>query len=80
MFMGPILPLFLTDRPELIAPDLNKLYQAAERGFIRGDGNAILQTLGEKPGEPDRLVFIAEGKAAKESFKIISKLMDTWDS
>lgn len=38
-----------------------------------------MQTLGDKPGEPDRLVFIAEGKAAKESFKIISKLMDTWD-
>lgn len=78
--IGPVLPVFLTDRPEVIAPDLDKLYQDALRAFTRGDGNAILRTAGEKPGKPDRLVFIAEGKAAKEAFKIITDLMDTWDA
>lgn len=77
--IGPILPVFLTDRPEIAAADLDKLYQEAIRAFTRLDGNAILRTMGEKPGKPDRLVFIAEGKAATESFKIISTLMDTWD-
>lgn len=77
--IGPILPIFLTDRPEIIAADLDKLYQDALRAFTRGDGNAILETLGDKPGEPDRLVYIAEGKAAKETYRIITKLMDTWE-
>ncbi len=76
---GPVLPVFLTDRPEIAATDLNALFQEAIRAFTRLDGNAILRTMGDKPGKPDRLVFIAEGKAATESFKLITELMDKWD-
>ncbi len=76
---GPVLPVFLTDRPEIAAADLNALFQEAIRAFTRLDGNAILRTMGDKPGKPDRLVFIAEGKAATESFKLITELMDKWD-
>ncbi len=76
------IPMFSNseDRPEHAINDLDKLYQAAILAYRREDGNACLQTSGTILNEPDRLVFIVEGKkAATEAFEAITDLMRLWD-
>ena len=67
-------------RPDHTVSEFEKLYQDAIRAFHRGNGNACLQTFGNNPNEPDRLVFIVAGKkAATEAFEALTDLMRLWD-
>jgi hypothetical protein len=89
----PMIPIISESRPDRVVSDLERLFQDAVRAYRRGDGNAGLHTSGNTPNnigadgvpftisyEPDRLVFIVEGKkASKEAYEALTDLMRLWD-